>query len=92
MSARAEAAAQTRARILSAAWERFAGQPYEDVRLRDIAADASVSAQTLHTAFGSKERLLTAAYLRWGQQVIAGREAAPVGRVPEAIANPVRPL
>jgi AcrR family transcriptional regulator len=87
MSARAEAAAQTRARILSAAWERFTGQPYEYVLLREIAADAAVSAQTLHTAFGSKEELFTAAYLWWGQLVIAGRDAAPVGRVAEAIAN-----
>jgi AcrR family transcriptional regulator len=87
MSARAEAAAQTRAGVLSAAWERFARQPYEDVLLREIAADAAVSAQTLHTAFGSKNQLFTAAYLWWGQQVIAGREVAPVGRVPEAIAN-----
>ena len=87
MSARAEAAAQTRTRMLSAAWERFAGQPYEDVLLREIAEDAAVSAQTLHTAFGSKEQLFTAAYLWWGQLVIAAREEAPVGRVPEAIAN-----
>jgi AcrR family transcriptional regulator len=87
MSARAEAAAQTRARVLSAAWERFARHPYEDVLLREIAADADVSAQTLHTAFGSKEQLFTAAYMWWGQQVIAAREAAPVGQVPAAIAN-----
>lgn len=87
MAARAEAAAETRVRLLSAAWQHFAGRPYENVLLREIAADAEVSAQTLHTAFGSKEQLFTAAYLWWGQQVIAGREAAPVGRVPEAIAN-----
>jgi AcrR family transcriptional regulator len=87
MAARAEAAAQTRARLLSAAWQQFASRPYEEVLLRDIAADAGVSAQTLHTAFGSKEQLFTAACLWWGEPVIAGRDAAPVGRVPEAIAN-----
>lgn len=87
MSARADAAAETRMRLLSAAWQRFANKPYEDVVLREIAADAGVSVQTLHTAFGSKEQLFTAAYMWWGGQVIAGREAAPVGRVPEAIAN-----
>jgi AcrR family transcriptional regulator len=87
MAARAEAAAQTRARLLSAAWQHFAGHPYEDVLLREIAADAEVSAQTLHTTFGSKEQLFAAAYTWWGEQVIAGREAAPVGRVSEAIAN-----
>jgi AcrR family transcriptional regulator len=87
MAARAEAAAETRARLLSAAWEHFASRPYEDVLVREIAADADVSAQTLHTAFGSKEQLFTAAYMWWGEQVITGREAAPVGRVEEAIAN-----
>jgi AcrR family transcriptional regulator len=87
MAARADAAAQTRARLLSAAWQHFASRPYEEVLLREIAADAGVSAQTLHTAFGSKEQLFTAAYLWWGGPVIAGRDAAPVGRVPEAIAN-----
>ncbi|HEY4812259.1 MAG TPA: helix-turn-helix domain-containing protein [Solirubrobacteraceae bacterium] len=87
MAARAEAAAETRARLLSAAWQQFASRPYEDVLLREIAADAEVSAQTLHTAFGAKEQLFAAAYTWWGEQVIAGRETAPVGRVPEAIAN-----
>ncbi len=87
MSARAEAAAATRERILSAAWQHFASRPYDDVRLREIAATASVTVQTLHTSFGSKEQLLTAAHVWWGQRVIAGRDEAPVGRVPEAITN-----
>jgi AcrR family transcriptional regulator len=87
MSARADAAAATRERVLSAAWRRFAGGPYEYVRLSDIAADAAVSVQTLHTSFGSKDELLSAAYMWWGARVIAGREQAPVGRVAEAIAN-----
>jgi AcrR family transcriptional regulator len=87
MSARAHAAAATRERILNAAWQHFASRPYEDVRLRAIAADAAVTVQTLHTAFGSKDQLLTAAYSWWGQGMIAGRDEAPVGRVPEAISN-----
>ncbi len=87
MTARADAAAATRERLLDAAWRHFASHPYEDVRLREIAADAGVTVQTLHTSFGSKDQLLTAAYLWWGQQVIAGRDAAPIGRVPEAIDN-----
>jgi AcrR family transcriptional regulator len=87
MSARAEATAATRERMLSAAWQHFASRPYEDVRLREIAADAAVTAQTLHTSFGSKEQLLTASYLWWGERVIAGRDKAPVGHVPAAIAN-----
>jgi len=87
MTARADAAAATRERLLAAAWLHFATHPYEDVRLREIAAEAGVTAQTLHASFGSKDQLLTAAYLWWGQQVMAGRDAAPIGRVPEAINN-----
>jgi AcrR family transcriptional regulator len=85
MSARARAAAATREHLLAAAWEHFASRPYEDVRLREIAADAGVTPQTLHTSFGSKDELLTATYLWWGQRVIAGRDTAPVGQVKEAI-------
>lgn len=85
MSARAETAAATRERILAAAWEHFAARPYEQIRLQEIAADAAVTPQTLHTAFGSKDQLLTAAFLWWGQRMIAGRDTAPIGQVPEAI-------
>jgi AcrR family transcriptional regulator len=87
MTTRSQTAAATRERLLAAAWCQFASRPYEDVRLREIAAEADVTAQTLHASFGSKDQLLTAAYLWWGQQVIAGRDTAPVGRVPEAIEN-----
>lgn len=85
MSARAAATAETRERLLAAAWRHFATRPYEDVRLREIAADAAVSAQTLHTAFGSKDQLFIAAFLWWGQQEMASRNAAPVGEVRAAI-------
>jgi AcrR family transcriptional regulator len=85
MSARAEAAAATRERLLAAAWQQFATRPYEDVRLADIAAAASVTAATLHTSFGSKDQLLTAAFLWWGEQAITQRESAPVGDVSVAI-------
>jgi AcrR family transcriptional regulator len=85
MTVRAEAAAATRQRLLAAAWQNFASRPYEDVRLREIAEDASVTVQTLHTSFGSKDQLLTAAYLRWGEQEITRRDTAPVGDVAKAI-------
>jgi AcrR family transcriptional regulator len=85
MSARANAAAATRERLLAAAWRHFALHPYDDVRLREIAGDAAVTVQTLHTHFGSKDQLFTAAYMWWGQQQMARRDTAPVGQVPEAI-------
>jgi AcrR family transcriptional regulator len=87
MSARADAAAATGERLLAAAWRHFGSRPYEEVRLREIAAEAGVTEQTLLARFHSKEELLTAAYVSWGKRIIAGRDAAPVGRVPEAIEN-----
>jgi AcrR family transcriptional regulator len=85
MSARAKAAAATRERLLAAAWQHFASHPYEDVRLQEIAADAGVTAQTLHTQFGSKDQLLTAAYMWFGQQEITQRDMDPAGDIKQAI-------
>jgi AcrR family transcriptional regulator len=85
MTARADGAAATRERLLTAAWEHFAKRPYEDVRLSEIADDAEVTAQTLHTQCGSKEQLFATVALRWGLQETARRDEAPVGQVREAI-------
>jgi AcrR family transcriptional regulator len=85
MSARAEAAAATGERLLAAAWRHFATRPYEDVLLREIAAEAQVTAQTLHARFGSKEELFVAAYAWFGWQEKRRRADAPVGRVREAV-------
>jgi AcrR family transcriptional regulator len=85
MSARAAGAAATRERLLAAAWRNFATRRYEDVRLNEIAAEAEVTAQTLHTSFGSKERLFTEVAIRWGYEEMARRDEAPVGDVRAAI-------
>jgi AcrR family transcriptional regulator len=85
MSARAKAAAATRERLLAAAWQHFATHPYENVRLQEIATEAGVTAQTLHTQFGSKDQLLTAAYVWFGQQEIAQRDTAPAGDIQRVI-------
>src|SRR3954466_10010582 len=85
MVARAEAAAPTRERLLNAAWPHFADKPFEGVRLADVAADASVSVQTLLTHFGTKDALFVAA---WGWRVApegARRDEAPVGDVRTAV-------
>jgi AcrR family transcriptional regulator len=85
MVARAEAAAATRARILAAGWRRFSERPFEQVRLADIAADAGVTVQTLHSRFGTKDELFVAAW-RWaiGPEG-ARRDSAPVGDVRKAV-------
>ena len=87
MTARADAAAATGERLLAAAWKHFGTRPYEEVRLREIAADALVTEQTLLARFHSKDELLTAAYGWWATSEKSRRDAAPVGRFPEAVAN-----
>ena len=87
MSARARAAAATGDRLLEAAWTHFGSRAYEEVRLREIAADAGVTEQTLLARFHSKDHLLAAAYRWWGRREMSRRDAAPVGRFPEAVAN-----
>ncbi|MBG0810699.1 TetR family transcriptional regulator [Methylosinus sp. H3A] len=52
---------QTRRRILAAAITRFARASYEEVKLRDIAADVGVDVALVHRSFGSKEQLFAAA-------------------------------
>jgi AcrR family transcriptional regulator len=86
MSARADAANATAERLLAAAWRHFATRPYEQVRLREIAAEAGVTVQTLHLRFHSKDELLSAAYAWFGRQELASRPPAPAADVPEALA------
>jgi AcrR family transcriptional regulator len=85
MSARADAAEETRERLLAAAWSHFATRPYEEVRLRDVAAEAQVSAQTLHLRCGSKDQLFIAAFMWVGQREMLRRDEAPVGNVRKAV-------
>jgi len=85
MSARADAAAATRERLLAAAWRHFATRPYEHVRLREIALEAGVTVPTLHAHFHSKDQLFSAAFLWWGQQEMTQRDEAPLGDARAAI-------
>jgi len=50
-------AAGTRARILEAAKLRFCQRSYEQVGVREIAADANVDAALVNRYFGTKEEL-----------------------------------
>lgn len=85
MVARADAAAATRERMLAAAWRNFSERPYENVRLADIAAEADVSVQTLHSGFGPKDALFVAAWTWMGASEVALRETAVVGDVETAV-------
>src|SRR5690606_7058311 len=50
-------AVATRQAILEAAKRRFSSQPYEQVGVREVAADAGVDASLVNRYFGSKEKL-----------------------------------
>lgn len=60
MAFRADAAEETRGRILQAAYELWRDHAYDDVSLERIAERAGASKQTLIRHFGSKERLVCA--------------------------------
>jgi AcrR family transcriptional regulator len=85
MVARAEAAAATRNRLLVAAWRHFSDRAYDAVRLVDVAADAGVSAQTLHAHFGTKDALFVAAWAWRMAPEGERRDRAPAGDVSAAV-------
>jgi AcrR family transcriptional regulator len=84
MTARAEAAAETGERILSAVTELFWERPADQIVLRDVADRAGVSVQTVIRRFGGREALLAAA----GERQLRATEAertVPVGDVEAAV-------
>ena len=58
--ARAEAAAETRRRIIDVTREQLARAPLENVGLPEIATAAGVARSTVYTIFGSREGLMVA--------------------------------
>jgi AcrR family transcriptional regulator len=78
---RAEAAQETRRRILDAVERRLREAPAERIAVDDIARRAGVSRSTVYLLFGSRAGLFDA----FGLDVI---ERAGIDRVREAIANP----
>ena len=77
MRARAEAAEQTRRRIIGAAIELAAEKPVAAITLPLIAARASVSVQTVLRQFGSREGLIEQAAQAGRAAVLAERHADP---------------
>jgi AcrR family transcriptional regulator len=78
---RAEAATETRRRILDAVEERLREAPAERIAVDEVARRADVSRSTIYLLFGSRAGLFDA----FGLDVI---ERAGIARVREAIANP----
>jgi AcrR family transcriptional regulator len=81
MRARREAAQATARAISSAARRLFAEQPYDEVSLPAVAADAGVTVQTVLRRFGSKDRLFAAAARERSEEIRAEREAGTPGDV-----------
>jgi AcrR family transcriptional regulator len=72
---RAAAAGETRRRVIASAGVCFSAQGYAGTSLREVAAEASVSVETVRAVFGTKVKLLQA----WVDHAIVGDdEPVPV--------------
>ncbi|HEY0632656.1 MAG TPA: helix-turn-helix domain-containing protein [Thermoleophilaceae bacterium] len=89
MDARAQAASATLKSVLDVALRLFTDNPYDDVSLERVAAEAGVAKRTVLRRFGSKEALFSEAMNPAREEMIAHRQAAPVGDVPGVVANVV---
>jgi AcrR family transcriptional regulator len=78
MTTQAERRAETRARLLAAAAERFAAEGIEKASVDAIAEDAERTSGALYAHFGSKEGLLTALLDSWKDDVAAATTAEMV--------------
>ncbi|HET6831942.1 MAG TPA: TetR/AcrR family transcriptional regulator [Solirubrobacterales bacterium] len=72
---------RTRQRILEAAEDLYRKRWYDDVGLREVAADAGVALQTVVNHFGSKGGLLAAVTERVGERIDRRREEVAAGDV-----------
>ena len=84
MTARADAVAQTRERILRAVIWLAGRGPLAAISLADVAAEAGVSVQTVLRQFGSRDELIDAA-VEMAHQRIATERHVREGDVPAAL-------
>ena len=84
MTARAEATAETRRRILRACVDVHSERLVSEIALDDIAERAGVSVQTVLRHFGSRAGLVEQA-LVFGQSAVVEERRAPVGDVGAAV-------
>jgi AcrR family transcriptional regulator len=87
MTARAERAADTRARILAAAQSLFMECWLDEISLRDIATRADVALQTVVRHFGTRDALMDALSKDLQERAELRRFTAPVGDVAGAVAT-----
>src|SRR5918998_869504 len=86
MRARADAVEATRERIARAAIARFMVEPYDEVTIASVAADAGVSHQTVINHFESKEGVFLAAAARFSADVRSKRERKALHDAATAVA------
>ena len=84
MTARAEAAEETRRRILQAAFDLQSRRLASEIGLDAIAEEARVSVQTILRRFGNRAGLFDATVL-FANERVAEERRAPVGDVPAAL-------
>ena len=87
MGARAEAAEETRSRILDAVISLHMERYYDQISLNDVAGRAGVTVQTVLRRFGSKDGLIEAASEEASERVVSQRGEAPVGDIAGAVEN-----
>jgi len=75
--ARAEAAEASTRRIVVAFLKRAETEWFDKIKLEDVAADASVTVQTVVRKFGSKMGLLEVAHQHMGESVAVRRQVTP---------------
>ena len=87
MGARAEAAEETRRRIMDAVIGLHMERYYDQISLDDVAKRAGVTVQTVLRRFGSKDGLIDAASEVARERVVSQRSEAPVGDIVGAVEN-----
>jgi AcrR family transcriptional regulator len=87
MGVRAEAAEETRLRILDAVIGLHMERYYDQISLEDVAKRAGVTVQTVLRRFGSKDRLSDAATEMVRERVMSQRGEVPVGDIAGAVEN-----
>lgn len=85
MTARADAVAATRERIIQAAITEFWQRPTTDIALDEVARGAQVSVQTVLRHFGSKQDLFDAAFEREATRLSEQRATTDPGDLAGAV-------
>jgi AcrR family transcriptional regulator len=79
------APAARREQIVDIGAKQFAAQPYEQVRMADIATEANISRALVYRYFRTKRELFAAVYERASERLLAATEVVPAMTLTEQI-------